>query len=553
MSMTDLERAGEASGGRPVSEDHSRRDLEQQRQLVAWQVERLQITKALGRAPGETMPAGKPASLAGCLWSLFRQAVCAIVTLRFADLKRLLIAGWRHEAWVARLRQSELFDRDFYRLQFDGPVGDAVRHYVETGANAGAWPHPLFDTGYYLAKHPDVRAAGLPPLLHYLLTWSQEGRRPNAFFDPRWYARNNPDLETLRLDPLSHYMRFGIDRDAFPSAEFDPKFYRHELRRTGQAADNPLAHFLRFGRQSGLLPALRNEPLGVPVELAALDMIKSHPLGPEVALFVTHSPDGRLKPHVKPYLEALVREGLDVVLIVAADRALVLDESWVLETPKAVVVRENVGFDFAAWAHLMRRYRELFAARLVIWLNDSLIGPVDLKAFSIVMQRVRNSTADLIGLTDNFEHGHHIQSFFLALKPGTLLSKEFHHFVENVVSLPTKNDVIDHYEVEFSTRMQNSGLSTEVLFPARDHLNPSIFHWRALLQAGFPFVKVMLIRDEIEDTDKTGWREMLTERGYDAELVDRLLATNATSMTPVITAHGHGGLSATGTFLSNRL
>ena len=48
-------------------------------------------------------------------------------------------------------------------------------------------------------------------------------------------------------------------------------------------------------------------------------------------------------------LEALVRESIGVVLIVAADGEFVDDESWLYELVDGLFVRSNEGFDFAAW------------------------------------------------------------------------------------------------------------------------------------------------------------------------------------------------------------
>jgi hypothetical protein len=39
---------------------------------------------------------------------------------------------------------------------------------VRYGAAEGLDPHPLFDTDWYLARHPDVRLAAVNPLEHYM-------------------------------------------------------------------------------------------------------------------------------------------------------------------------------------------------------------------------------------------------------------------------------------------------------------------------------------------------------------------------------------------------
>src|SRR5262249_42042238 len=75
----------------------------------------------------------------------------------------------------------------------------------------------------------------------------------------------------------------------------------------------------------------------------------------ELALFVTHSRDGTtIRRHVEHYVEALRTEGIDVILIVASDSVQTTIPDRLLDMASGVYVRENLGFDFAAWAHIMR-------------------------------------------------------------------------------------------------------------------------------------------------------------------------------------------------------
>ena len=98
--------------------------------------------------------------------------------------------------------------------------------------------------------------------------------------------------------------------------------------------------------------------------------------GRQAAMFVTHSATGAIKPHVLPYVEALARQGIDVLLIVVADRPVTIAPP--LQAAAAgILIRENAGYDFAAWAHAFALYPDLFGASVLYLVNDSLIGPVD--------------------------------------------------------------------------------------------------------------------------------------------------------------------------------
>ena len=86
-------------------------------------------------------------------------------------------------------RQSGLFDEAWYRRRHPdaaGYAGDLLRHHL-TGTGEGARSiGPNFDGRRYLDENPDVRAAGMHPLLHYLQHGRREGRaQPTAIgWDP---------------------------------------------------------------------------------------------------------------------------------------------------------------------------------------------------------------------------------------------------------------------------------------------------------------------------------------------------------------------------------
>jgi len=57
-----------------------------------------------------------------------------------------------------------------------------------------------------------------------------------------------------------------------------------------------------------------------------------------------------------------------------------------------------------------------------------------------------------------------------------------------------------------------------------DPRDPTIYSWKYLLQSGFPFLKVKIVRDVFAGVDVDGWRELLAAQGYDSSLVDDRLA-----------------------------
>src|SRR5580693_3252571 len=83
----------------------------------------------------------------------------------------------------------------------------------------------LFDAEYYLARNPDVAAAGADPLDHFLRTGWREGRDPNRFFALRWYLLTYLDVARSDLNPLVHYVDFGEADGYWPCRIFQPGWY----------------------------------------------------------------------------------------------------------------------------------------------------------------------------------------------------------------------------------------------------------------------------------------------------------------------------------------
>jgi hypothetical protein len=129
--------------------------------------------------------------------------------------------------WPRGLRQSPLFDRDWY-LQQNPDVSEARispwRHWRRHGWREGRDPNAWFDTAWYLAHNPDVAERGMDPLEHYSVNGWREGRDPSPRFASWWYLRQNADVATAGLDPLFHFMRHGIKEGRYPTPDAaDPR------------------------------------------------------------------------------------------------------------------------------------------------------------------------------------------------------------------------------------------------------------------------------------------------------------------------------------------
>ena len=231
---------------------------------------------------------------------------------------------------------------------------------------------------------------------------------------------------------------------------------------------------------------------------AKIDVIKAPtaPLDGDICFFVTHASATVLKPNVVHHVECLLAQNIKVVLIVNTDlpfASICVDEKLAVQLD-GIFIRENLGFDFAAWAHAytLAPPTELWTRLLLI--NDSMIGPLNEGDFSRTIARLRESSADIIGLLQNTTPLLHLQSFFLAFRQTALIHPKFKHWMTNVRCLKEKIHVIDVYETRLTQMMTNAGLRAEVLFASLGEGDDTIARWENLIDVGFPYVKASVAK-----------------------------------------------------------
>lgn len=227
----------------------------------------------------------------------------------------------------------------------------------------------------------------------------------------------------------------------------------------------------------------------------------------ELCLFVTHAPTPTLKHHVVDHVNSLIDENIAVILIVntdhhAAEFKLQPDFASRLT---GLLVRQNVGFDFAAWGHALCLLPRDMPKRRLYFVNDSIVGPLDQTAYRTMLERIRRSGADMIGLTQNTKPKPHLQSFFLVFNERMIRSPLFASVMTNLFSLPTKSAVIDVYETHVTSYFQEHGFQCEALFPnmVQDDgfTDDTLARWSRLIQSGFPFIKGTVLRNAAESED----------------------------------------------------
>jgi lipopolysaccharide biosynthesis protein len=184
----------------------------------------------------------------------------------------------------------------------------------------------------------------------------------------------------------------------------------------------------------------------------------------------------------------------------------------------AVLVRRNIGLDFCAW----REGLELFGlprdnTESLLLANDSVYGP--LQPLAPLLARIVTGDADVWGLTDSEQIRFHLQSYFLAVGATAMRSDAWRRFWDGVRPFPSKHLMIRRYEIGLTQSLTRAGLRCRAVWPIADMalpnrasrtVNPTHDLWRQLLDAGFPFIKRELVRDNpARIADAAEWRKVV--------------------------------------------
>ncbi|WP_375391724.1 rhamnan synthesis F family protein [uncultured Sphingomonas sp.] len=242
-------------------------------------------------------------------------------------------------------------------------------------------------------------------------------------------------------------------------------------------------------------------------------------------VFVTFARGQEVSAHAVHHLRAWTDAGWQTVVVVVSDDPARVRCRDQLASADAVLLRLNSGYDFGAWSDALRRLGpKLRDLPLLATVNDSVFGP--LRSFPAMLRTVQETSADVIGLTESRELGRHLQSYLLFFKARALREPVFDLFWRSVRP-GDRQFVIDHYETQLLPIMEQAGLTCASLFPLTEGVatNPTLQGWRALIEAGFPYVKVELLRRNPFGADLTGWRALLATEGYDPAIAEAYLRT----------------------------
>ena len=215
-----------------------------------------------------------------------------------------------------------------------------------------------------------------------------------------------------------------------------------------------------------------------------------------VAVLAHWSAHPQVSRSVATLVRQLVRADFDVLVVSTCEAPEALQWPAGMPPRLAVMRRSNAGYDFGSWAVALARFPQIVTAAQVLLVNDSMLGPF--RDIGQLLQEAELCGADVCGLTDSAAVRDHLQSYFLWFHRGVLDSDALRDFWSDIRVQPSKEVVVRQYEIGLSLLLARHGYSTHALYPYAGVVprgqDPTVHGWRALLEAGFPFLKRIVLR-----------------------------------------------------------
>jgi lipopolysaccharide biosynthesis protein len=249
-----------------------------------------------------------------------------------------------------------------------------------------------------------------------------------------------------------------------------------------------------------------------------------------VAFFAHYDAGDRVRPYVTEHL-ARLRPMAERIVFVSTSRLPESEVQKLRPYAETILLKDNAGFDFGMWQHALER-TDLGHCDELILTNSSVFGPIH--PLGPIFGRMNDSTCDFWGMTDNFEYRWHLQSYFLVFRQRALQSDAFRAFFRSVLPYRDKGPVVLGYEVGLTSFLVENGLRPGAVAPVESWAswasrrrmdlerswNPTLFHPEKLLSLGMPYVKVMLLRDNVGRVPLAPVYRAMATSGYDLRLID---------------------------------
>lgn len=234
--------------------------------------------------------------------------------------------------------------------------------------------------------------------------------------------------------------------------------------------------------------------------------------------------DGGVQDYVIEALKRIRASGLKIVVMSTSPSISEAGLKAMSRYATTIILRDNIGYDFGSYKLGIAYLKEIKAkpCQLLVT-NDSVYGP-----FHTIKPLLNKAKKfDIFGLTDSIDFNYHLQSYFLVYGEKVLNSRAFTQFWNSVELFDTqdksfKQKIIIDYEVGGSQFFLKRKFTLGVAFgykalaqnawsnfikqlddaqikpgfklnPFNPGNNTTHYHWKALLENKFPYVKRELL------------------------------------------------------------
>lgn len=234
-----------------------------------------------------------------------------------------------------------------------------------------------------------------------------------------------------------------------------------------------------------------------------------------LVIFVHFNKKNSLKKHVLYSLKS-IRQQYDEIVVISNSKLSKRKTAILQKHCDSLVMRENRGYDFAAWRDGMRLlgWDKLEEFDSITLMNDTSYFPI-FPINNIQKEFNDNDNIDFWGASIHADTAtgmpgtngpvrEHIQSYFMCFKKNVVCSKAFQEFWENVEDLVKVEDVINKYETRLTSILKNAGFTYDAIYNPKNQQDTSLTDAvyeipGKLIERKFPFLKLKVVNQSSKD------------------------------------------------------
>lgn len=417
---------------------------------------------------------------------------------RFFDAARRVGEEVRPLLWTIGVDDGEIEDLvlqatvhsklAWARVQPAPPAPTAVAA-AETPVQLVPEPTPPVAPEPEPAAEPELAAESAPTIVGYLdevtalgvaSGWAVDEAEPSRELTIELYVdgelANHIPADSFRADLAtkgigSGYNGFSCDlasslvedRAYMISARVEGVELTRPIRVRGRAAPGKQKSVEKH--KSSATPVDAKSFLHVQPEAAAVARLARN--SRRLAIVVHYHAQGRIFAYHRRLLKDLRSQGFTTVLVRNGSENLSTFVEAATGLADLVLVRDNAGLDFSAWISAFTLLGiEPAALTDLIFANDSVIGP--LFPLSEALTQMAQAECDFWGMTDSWDHGYHLQSYFLCFKAKALESSAFGDYLSQYRHPTDKDEIIAEGEIGLTQALLTAGLRPLAYCPYTD-------------------------------------------------------------------------------------